>query len=140
MSPKTLRTSEHTKKIPPLPENKTVIDLFADFMRYLYECAKTYIQETHASGAAVFSSFSDRIEYVLAHPNGWKGVQQDQMRRAAILAGLIPDTEEGRARVQCVTEGEASLHYCIQNGFATQSVKASQSNLCRIAVTHLPAI
>jgi hypothetical protein len=120
MRPNTTSSSSVTEKIPPLPSNKSVIDLFADFMRYLYDCAKTYIQETHASGADLWASVEHRIEYVLTHPNGWEGGQQGKMRTAAILAGLIPDTDEGRARVQFVTEGEASLHFCIQSGLTTK--------------------
>ena len=123
MRPRTTSSSSMTHKIPPLPNNKSVVDLFADFMGYLYECAKTYIQETHASGGSLWASVADHIEYVLTHPNGWEGAQQDQMRRAAILAGLIPDTVEGHARVQFVTEGEASLHFCIQSGFTTEAMK-----------------
>jgi hypothetical protein len=38
------------------------------------------------------------------------------MRRAAIKAGLIRDEKEDYGRVQFVTEGEASLHYCLNNG------------------------
>ena len=89
------------------------MDLFADFMRYLCKCAKEYIGESEASGAALLESVADRIEYVLSHPNGWKPAQQGQMRKAAILAGLVPDTPEGRERIQFVTEGEASLHFCV---------------------------
>lgn len=40
------------------------------------------------------------------------------MRRAAVLAGLTTDTEaekEGNT-LQFVTEGEASLNFCITNG------------------------
>jgi len=51
------------------------------------------------------------IEYVLGHPNGWEGGQQDLMRKAAILAGFIPNTEAGRSDLFFVTEGEASLHF-----------------------------
>ena len=40
------------------------------------------------------------------------------MRRAAVYGGLIPDTDEGRVRIRFVTEGEASLHACVQNGLA----------------------
>ena len=125
MRPNTTSSSSVTEKIPPLPRDKSVIDLFADFMQYLYDCAKTYIQETHASGADLWASVEHRIEYVLTHPNGWEGGQQAKMRTAAILAGLIPDTDEGRGRVQFVTEGEASLHFCIQNGLTTQAMRVN---------------
>ena len=103
-------------------------------MRYLHDCAKTYIQETHASGSNLWASVEQRIEYVLTHPNGWEGAQQEQMRRAAILAGLIPDTDGGRARVQFVTEGEASLHFCIQSGLTSQAMEVGRPNLCLLSV------
>ncbi|KAJ3514769.1 hypothetical protein NLJ89_g2175 [Agrocybe chaxingu] len=45
------------------------------------------------------------------------------MRKAAIMAGLVPNTREGRARLSFVTEGEASLHFCLQCGLATDAVE-----------------
>jgi len=45
------------------------------------------------------------------------------MRKAAIMAGLIPNTDSGRSRLTFVTEGEASLHFCIQSGLITKSVE-----------------
>ena len=33
-----------------------------------------------------------------------------------MLAGLVPNTDAGQERIHFVTEGEASIHYCIQNG------------------------
>ncbi|KZP02189.1 hypothetical protein FIBSPDRAFT_771053, partial [Athelia psychrophila] len=56
------------------------------------------------------------IDFVLTHPNGWEGAQQSEIRRAAVLAGLSSDTLEGQSRIQLLTEGEASLHYCIEKG------------------------
>lgn len=81
-------------------------------MRYLLDCAKSYIRETH--GEKLWSTVEHNIAYVLTHPNGWGGHQQAEMRRAAVLAGLVPD--EGSARIIFVTEGEASLHFCLSNG------------------------
>lgn len=111
------------RDLPPLPKNKSVVDLFADFMRYLYACAKTYIQETHANGTHLWSSVESTIDFVLTHPNGWEGAQQQQMRQAAVLAELVPNTSEGHARIRFVTEGEASLHFCIQKGLTTEALK-----------------
>ncbi|KZP18863.1 hypothetical protein FIBSPDRAFT_744893, partial [Athelia psychrophila] len=42
--------------------------------------------------------------------------QQSEIRRAAVLAGLVSDTLQGQSRIQLLTEGEASLHYCIEKG------------------------
>lgn len=103
-------------QIPPLPSNKSVVQVFADFLSYLQQCASSYIQDTHANGPDLWASVKDDIHYVLSHPNGWQGIEQSQMRRAAVLADLIPDTLTGHARVEFVTEGEASLHFVIQNG------------------------
>jgi hypothetical protein len=105
-----------TDKIPPLPSNKTVVEVFADFLAYLLECASSFIQETHANGARLWASVKDEIHFVLSHPNGWEGQQQAQMRKASVLAKLIPDTTAGHARLSFVTEGEASLHFAVQNG------------------------
>lgn len=106
-------------EVPPLPPNKTVVDVFADFMKYLLDCAKAYISQTH--GEKVWTSLENDIMYVLTHPNGWGGPQQGQMRQAAVKAGWIPDTEHGAARVSFVTEGEASLHFCLSNGLGENS-------------------
>ena len=109
--PQDLRASR-----PKLPNNKTAVDVFADFLSYLYSCARKFIIESQPSGETYWASFGDRIEVVLSHPNGWEGAQQTQMRQAAINAGLVPDTSAGHSRVHFVTEGEASIHYCAQIG------------------------
>ncbi|KAJ7113113.1 hypothetical protein C8R44DRAFT_984923 [Mycena epipterygia] len=49
--------------------------------------------------------------------------QQSNMRKAAIIAGLVPNTSDGRERIHFVTEGEASLHFCITNGLATDPLR-----------------
>ncbi|KAF4615512.1 hypothetical protein D9613_003352 [Agrocybe pediades] len=112
-----------TEHIPDLPPNKTVIEVFADFLRYLLQCAKSYIEETHANGPNLWASVEDDIDFVLSHPNGWEGTEQTQMRKAIVLSGLIPDTDSGHSRISFVTEGEASLHYAIQNSVLSDSMK-----------------
>jgi hypothetical protein len=109
--------------IPPLPLNKTVVEVFADFLAYLFECASSYIQEAHPNGINFWASVKDQIDFVLSHPNGWEGAQQSQMRKAAVLAKLIPNTKPGHARLSFVTEGEASLHFAIENGLPDGAMK-----------------
>ncbi|KAF8885943.1 hypothetical protein BD779DRAFT_1441940 [Infundibulicybe gibba] len=101
--------------LPPLPPNKTVVEVMGDYMRYLHHCAKIYIQDTHPGGIALWESLANNANFVLSHPNGWEGAQQVQMRRAAILGGLVSNEDAG-ARIRFVTEGEASLHFCVRNG------------------------
>ncbi|KAF9480733.1 hypothetical protein BDN70DRAFT_931447 [Pholiota conissans] len=114
---------EITKNIPPLPLNKTVVEVFADFLFYLFKCASNYIQDAHPNGVDLWASVKGEIYFVLSHPNGWGGAQQADMRRAAVTAGLIPNTTAGHARLSFVTEGEASLHFAVQNGLATSGMK-----------------
>ena len=103
-------------KIPSLPLNKTVVEVLADFLAYLLECSSIYIRETHANGTDLWASVKDQIHFVLSHSNGWEGAQQAEMRKAAVLAKLIPNTAAGHACLSFVTEGEASLHYAVHNG------------------------
>ena len=123
LRPKTKASRQITNDIPPLPLNKTVTEVLGDFLEYLFECASSYIQDTHANGPDLWASVEKDIDYVLSHPNGWGEVQQTQMRQAAVQAGLIPDTTKGYARISFVTEGEASLHFSIQNGLPSGSMK-----------------
>lgn len=99
------------------------MDVYADFYRYLFEHARNYIQETHAAGTILWASVADNIDFILTHPNGWEGHQQSSLRAAAVKGGLIPDTREGRERIHFVTEGEASLHYCISSGLVTEAIR-----------------
>lgn len=121
----TFATESESDSIPPLPPGKTVVQVFADYMVYLFECAKEYITETH--GARLWTSLEGDIMYVLTHPNGWGGPQQERMRQAAITARLISDTDSGRSRVTFVTEGEASLHFCLSNGLEIEGSDVSLS-------------
>jgi len=119
-----------TADIPPLPLNKSVIDVFADFLQYLLRCAGDYIKDTHANGQDLWNSVKDDIDFVLSHPNGWEGTQQADMRKAATLAKIIPDTPAGHARLSFVTEGEASLHFAIASGLSIGAMKVSWAHVC----------
>ncbi|PCH36683.1 hypothetical protein WOLCODRAFT_157381 [Wolfiporia cocos MD-104 SS10] len=124
LRPTSLKSEEAIRaRIPPLPWGKTVIDVFADFLQYLFSCTQKYIVGTHANGESLWASVESRIEFVLSHPNGWEGNQQTKMRRAAAQGGLVPDTQAGHSRIHFVTEGEASMHFCINSGFATETLQ-----------------
>jgi hypothetical protein len=107
--------------IPPLPQGKSAVQVLGDFMRYLFSCTRNYIIESHASGASMWRSMENNIEFILTHPNGWEGLQQQQIRRAAEIAGLIPSGDEHASRIHLLTEGEASLHFCVTHVLASDS-------------------
>ncbi|KAJ2917723.1 hypothetical protein MD484_g2725, partial [Candolleomyces efflorescens] len=76
LRPKSRGTMANEEKIPPLPyPHENVETIFADYMRYLYDCAKAYISETDPTIS--WELLKGDILYVLTHPNGWEGPQQD---------------------------------------------------------------
>jgi hypothetical protein len=95
-----------------LPKGKTIVDVFADFMHYLFDSTKALFVSSDKNGEHRWNSVSDKIELVLTHPNRWGGPQQTKLRTAAIRAKVVPDTPGRRARVHFVTEGEASFNFC----------------------------
>ena len=115
-------TQAKGERLPKICVIKSVVQVFADYLAYIFKCATGYISDSHPTGRQTLESGTE-IEFVLSHPNGWGGSQQNKMQRAAILAGLIPDSEAGRARLHFVSEGEACLHFCIINGLAGELVK-----------------
>lgn len=124
LRPKGQSSAYVTHKIPPLPRGKSAIDVFADFLRYLHQCARSFIEETHANGVELWRNLKHRTEFVLTHPNGWEGAQQSMMRTAALQAGLIhAGPSEGQSDISFVTEGEASLHFCVQSGLTNDAIK-----------------
>jgi len=106
-----------------LPKGKTIVDVFADFMRYLFGSTKELFKASEPSGELRWESVSDAIELVLTHPNEWRGLQQTQLRAAAVQAGIVPDTPAGRSRVHFVTEGEASFNFCATHTEAGRRLK-----------------
>ncbi|KZT65648.1 hypothetical protein DAEQUDRAFT_731208 [Daedalea quercina L-15889] len=109
--------------LPPINVDKSVTEILADYLAYIFKCAKDFISDTNPIGRQILSSANTPIDFVLSHPNGWSGPQQNNMRRAAILARLIPDNDEGISRLQFVTEGEASLQFCIATGLGNDVIR-----------------
>jgi hypothetical protein len=115
--------------LSPLPAGLSAVDVFGDFLSYLFRCTRAFIEDTHAGGPALWAAVAPTAQFVLSHPNGWEGAQQTKMRRAAVRAGMIPDTDAGRARIRFVTEGEASLHACVLNGLANDVLSVRTAGL-----------
>ncbi|KZT69686.1 hypothetical protein DAEQUDRAFT_750753 [Daedalea quercina L-15889] len=111
------------ERLPRICIDKSVVQIFADYLAYIFKCATDYISDSHSVGRQILESGTE-IVFILSHPNGWSGSQQSKMQRAAILAGLIPDSEAGRATIHFVSEGEACLHFCIINGLAGELIQA----------------
>jgi len=106
-----------------LPKGKTIIDVFADFIRYLFDSTKAHFEASEPNGELRWDPASGDIELVLTHPNGWGGPQQTQLRTAAVRAGIIPDTPVGHPSVRFVTEGEATFNFCATHTEAGKNLK-----------------
>lgn len=113
-----------------LPRGKTILDIFSDFMRYLFDSTRALFISSDQNGEHRWNSVSDSIELVLTHPNGWGGPQQSQLRTAAVRANIVPDTQAGLSRVHFVTEGEASFHFCATNTQEGEKLKVCYGDLC----------
>jgi hypothetical protein len=93
-------------------------------LRYLYKSTKQYIRERQ--GDDIWESVGANVEFILSHPNGWEGKQQSEMRRAAVSAGLVASLAEASEQISFVTEGEASLHFCLNKISAALKKYVSQ--------------
>jgi hypothetical protein len=83
-----------------------VADVFADFLRYLFTCACSYISEFE--GHDIRDPKKVDIEFILLIPNGWKEKEKQDLHLAAVLAGLIPHASD---RLRFGKKGEATLHF-----------------------------
>ena len=60
LRPKVQSSGYVTNKIPPLPQGKSAIDVFSDFLRYLHQCARNFIEETHANDVEMWHTYRFR--------------------------------------------------------------------------------
>ncbi|KAF8655628.1 hypothetical protein AX16_002982 [Volvariella volvacea WC 439] len=126
LRPKELAPIGAIKDIPPLPPNKAVTMVLSDFLHYIVECTRQFIIDSHVNGTVIWESPK---EFILTHPNGWGGPQQFQMREAAVMGGIVPDSQDGRDSIHFLTEGEACLHYCIANNIMPRNLTESDGIL-----------
>lgn len=124
LEPKPLQKDLKDQMSERLPKGKSIVDVFSDIMRYLFNSTKAqFISSLTEIGQLRWDSVADNTELVLTHPNGWGGPQQCHLRNSAIRAGIVPDTPKGYARVHFVTEGEASFNFCAIHSLPDEKMK-----------------
>jgi hypothetical protein len=123
LSPKGPPPELRSQMSTELPMRKTIVDVFSDFMRYLFDSTKTLFISTDQDREILWNSVYHSIELVLTHPNEWGDSQKSQLRTAAVKANIVPDTPEGRSRVHFVTEGEASFNFCATHTHVGENLK-----------------
>ena len=93
----------------------TVETIYSDFLQYLLNNTKTFFVTRTPNGATVWQQLIDDAEFVIAHPNAWGLREQHVLRRAAVRADYVSGAQAD-IRVRFVSEGEASVHFCIVHG------------------------
>jgi hypothetical protein len=73
-----------------LPKGKTIVDVFADFMGYLFDSTKELFKTSEPNGESTWDSVSNSVELVLTHPNGWSGPQQTTTANRGDQSGDCP--------------------------------------------------
>ena len=107
-----------------LPKGKSIQDIFVDFIRYLFDSAKAFIQESEPMGKELWESLGSNIHLVLSHPNGWEGGEQEFLRKSVVLSSVIPE-EDALSHVSFVTEGEATFNFCVTNTKSGEYLKVA---------------
>ena len=52
-----------------------LVQVYSHFLKYIYAHATAFFRETSPDGDRVWDRVKDRVEIILAIPNGWDGVQ-----------------------------------------------------------------
>ncbi|EJD00154.1 uncharacterized protein FOMMEDRAFT_159802 [Fomitiporia mediterranea MF3/22] len=123
LRPSNMRINTNGLSLGTLPPKMTPVEAMGHFLRYLYKETINYIEKYEPHGSELIKSFEERISFVLSHPNGWEGLQQQRMRSAAVFGGLVPNGITGHARLKFVTEGEASALACLANGLCPPNLQ-----------------
>ncbi|KAF8311659.1 uncharacterized protein EI90DRAFT_2953365 [Cantharellus anzutake] len=102
----------HNLTLDPLPEGVPLSTIYRDFFGYLIKHTQDAFEDCVLDGARVWEMLFPSADVVIAHPNGWGLREQEFMHEAAVAANIVPQSQP-RTRIFFVTEGEASVHYCM---------------------------
>ncbi|KAH7104330.1 hypothetical protein BKA62DRAFT_748745 [Auriculariales sp. MPI-PUGE-AT-0066] len=123
LHPASMRTNSGASfEIPPLPRGVTLKQVYSHFMRYIYGHSTTFFKGHCIDGPTIWDRLKDRVEIVLAIPNGWDLVQQSFLREAIVLAGVLPAGHDSK-RLRFVSEAEASVHFGLAHTGGEQWLK-----------------
>ncbi|KAH7100092.1 hypothetical protein BKA62DRAFT_831207 [Auriculariales sp. MPI-PUGE-AT-0066] len=87
-------------EIPSLPHGVTLKQVYTHWLQYIYAHATSFFREQSLDGPTIWDRVKDRVEIILAIPNGWDLSQQD----------ISPGRHDPK-RLMFVSEAEASVHY-----------------------------
>lgn len=94
-------------------------------MGYLFRQTEKYFKERILDGEQTWNSLKSKIEFVIAHPNGWGTEEQGILRKASIAANLVTSSA-AKDRVHFVSEAEASVHFVMLHSDLSNHMKVRQ--------------
>lgn len=102
-------------EIPELPEDVTLKQVYADFLKYIWGGVRAFFEEKLQleNGRKIWERLEDDIVVIICTPNGWDISQYTFLRTAGIEAGLVNETNADK-RLEFITEAEASLHFALE--------------------------
>jgi hypothetical protein len=104
--------SKSSLTLDPIPSGVTIERIYSDFFSYLFGHTRDFFMERELQGRTIWQDLAQKkkIEFVIAHPNGWGGHEQAFLRKAAVDGGLVSKSDASNL-VHMIRESEASVHF-----------------------------
>ncbi|KAG8791883.1 hypothetical protein FRC12_007871 [Ceratobasidium sp. 428] len=110
MHPPEMIQDQKFNHLEGLPQGLTIEKVYADMIRYLLGHTKDFFNQRQ--GAGKWEQLAPTMSLVIAHPNGWGLKEQERLRYAVGLSGIMNEADAKR-RVFFVPEAEAAVHYVL---------------------------
>ena len=116
LHPESMRAASEAQPFP-LPPNLTIRAVYTDMLSYVFKAATRFAETKFidSQGLHPWPRLRETFEVCLAIPNGWGHREQDVLRQAAALAGIL-NPADASTRLHFVSEAEASVHFTVQCG------------------------
>ncbi|KAH6978802.1 hypothetical protein EDB82DRAFT_558386 [Fusarium venenatum] len=110
--PANVRDCEHLKTARELMQklNKTPVQVFSDYLRYLWEYSRERIEASEEKGWANIY----HIHFVVTLPAIWPHYVRSRMLEAMKIAGLFEVAKEGNTTYGFISEPEAAALTCLR--------------------------
>lgn len=125
-SPTSSRNSYSLLSYVALPPNVSLATIYTDFLSYLLQHTQSYLEDRIIDGPAIWRKYSPGMLIILAHPNGWATREQHFLKK--VLRNVGPLYKD--CQVTFVTEGEASVHFCMFYSSMSSSLQVSLLYVC----------
>ncbi|KAF8594081.1 hypothetical protein BDV93DRAFT_516060 [Ceratobasidium sp. AG-I] len=115
--------SKYGLKLDPLPPGVSLRQIYAEFLGYLLQHTKSFFEDRILDGEQIWTQYQPKMEFVIAHPNGW-GIREQAFLHAAAVEARFADMGSAPSKIRFVTEAEASVHFCIYHTNLGERLKA----------------